>query len=95
MAFYAIFDTDIFDPEAYEEYKAKVGAGIAAAGGRYLSRGGDLRVIEGDWNLHRIVMLEFPSKEAFDSWYKGFDYAPLKELRDRTVRTNAFTVTGV
>jgi hypothetical protein len=27
MAYYAVFDTDIFDSEGYKEYQAKVGAG--------------------------------------------------------------------
>lgn len=95
MAFYAIFDTDIFDPQAYEEYKVKVGPGIAAHGGKYLSRGGELAVIEGNWDLHRIVMLEFPDKASFTAWYESADYAPLKALRERTVRTNAFTFAGL
>jgi uncharacterized protein (DUF1330 family) len=94
MAYYAIFDTDVFDAEAYKEYQAKVGAGITAHGGKYLSAGGELQVMEGDWPLHRIVMLEFPDKGAFERWYFGADYQALKLIRDRTVRSKAFGVGG-
>ena len=94
MAYYAIFDTEIVDPEGYKEYQAKVGFGIEANGGKYLSRGGDLKVLEGNWDLHRIVTLEFPDKAAFERWYQGAEYQALKVIRDRTVRTNAFTFGG-
>lgn len=94
MAYYAIFDTDVFDPEAYKEYQAKVGPGVAAHGGKYLSAGGDLQVFEGDWSLHRIVMLEFPDKSAFEGWYFGADYQALKPIRDRAVHSKAFGVGG-
>ena len=94
MAYYAIFDTDVFDPEGYKEYQAKVGPGVAAHGGKYLSAGGDLQVIEGDWPLHRIVMLEFPDKAAFEGWYFSPDYQALKLIRDRTVHSKAFGIGG-
>jgi uncharacterized protein (DUF1330 family) len=94
MAYYVVFDTDVFDPVGYKEYQAKVGAGIEAAGGKYLNRGGDLTVLEGDWPLHRIVTLEFPDKAAFESWYLGAGYQELKKIRDRTVRSNAFAFGG-
>jgi uncharacterized protein (DUF1330 family) len=94
MAYYAVFDTDVFDPEGYKEYQAKVGPGVAAHGGKYLSAGGDLQVMEGDWALHRVVILEFPDKAAFDGWYFSPDYQALKLIRDRTVRSKAFGVGG-
>ena len=94
MAYYAIFDTDVFDAEGYKEYQGKVGVGVAAHGGKYLSAGGDLHLIEGDWQLHRVVMLEFPDKGRFDAWYLSPDYQALKQIRDRTVRSKAFGVGG-
>ena len=94
MAYYAAFDTDVFDSEGYKEYQAKGGAGVAAHGGKYLSAGGDLQVLEGDWSLHRIVMLEFPEKGAFERWYFSPEYRTLKEIRDRTVHSKAFAVGG-
>jgi uncharacterized protein (DUF1330 family) len=46
-------------------------AAIAAAGGRYLVRGGELAVFEGDWQPSRLVVLEFEdlaaAKQAFSN----------------------------
>ena len=48
MAAYLIADVEVTHPEAYEEYRAKVPAVIAAYGGRYLVRGGACEVLEGE-----------------------------------------------
>lgn len=40
MPAYVVVETDVTDPERYEQYKAAAPNAIAAAGGRYLVRGG-------------------------------------------------------
>ena len=47
MPAYVIVETDVTDPEQYERYKAAGAEAVAAAGGRYLVRGGELAVLEG------------------------------------------------
>jgi uncharacterized protein (DUF1330 family) len=47
MAAYMVADIEIIDPAAFEAYRARVSAVIAAHGGRYLVRGGATFVIEG------------------------------------------------
>ena len=49
MPAYVIVESDVTDPERYEQYKAATPAAIAAGGGRFLARGGELTVLEGDW----------------------------------------------
>jgi uncharacterized protein (DUF1330 family) len=66
MPTYVIFDVDIRDTDRYRDFMAAVKPAIEAAGGRYLARGGPHTVHEGnDWIPRRIVLLEFPSKEAW------------------------------
>jgi len=48
MPAYVIAETDVTDPERYEQYKAASPAAIAASGGRFLVRGGELAVLESD-----------------------------------------------
>jgi len=47
MPAYVIAETDVTDPERYEQYKAASLTAIAAGGGRFLVRGGELIVLEG------------------------------------------------
>ena len=61
MAAYIIAMIKVTDPQSYEEYRQKVPAVIAAYGGRYLLRGGALERLEGEADLHRVVVLEFPN----------------------------------
>ena len=58
MPAYVIVETNVTDPERYEQYKAAASAAIAARGGRYLARGGELAVLEGDWQPSRLVVPE-------------------------------------
>jgi uncharacterized protein (DUF1330 family) len=42
---------------------------IEKFGGRYLVRGGDLRRVEGNLALDRLVVLEFPMLDAAQKFY--------------------------
>src|SRR6202044_3757923 len=64
MPAYIIVETDVHDPEQYERYKQATPAAVAAGGGRFLVRGGELSVLEGDWQPKRLVVLEFEDLAA-------------------------------
>ncbi len=95
MSQYAIFDVTITDLEKYKEYMLKVKPVIEAAGGKYLVRGGQHTVHEGNWNPTRLVLLEFPSAEAMRSFYESPDYRALKAMRESCSRANLVSVEGV
>lgn len=95
MAAYLIADIEVTDAAAFEAYRQAVVATIAARGGRYLVRGGAVDVAEGDWQPKRLVILEFPTREAALAWYRSADYAPLLALRGRAARSNVVFVDGV
>jgi len=84
MPAYLIADTRKI-PEAdqapYEEYRQRVGASIAEAGGRFLVRGDQLDVVEGEWRPAWLVIIEFPSMQALCGWYDSDSYRELKRLR--------------
>jgi uncharacterized protein (DUF1330 family) len=68
MAVYAVVNVQITDPDRYTEYREQAPATIARYGGKYLARGGEVKVLEGDWDPQRLVILEFESMERFDEW---------------------------
>jgi uncharacterized protein (DUF1330 family) len=94
MPVYIIVDVDIQDPLLYEEYKKLTPASIAAYDGRFVVRGGETEVLEGDWRPGRFVMLEFPSLEAAKQWWASPEYAPAKAIRQRIAKTNMILVNG-
>jgi uncharacterized protein (DUF1330 family) len=95
MPAYVIVETDVTDPEQYEQYKAASPAAIAAGGGRFLVRGGELVVLEGDWQPPRLVMLEFEDLEAARRWYDSAPYREARKLREGAARFRAVAVQGV
>jgi uncharacterized protein (DUF1330 family) len=95
MPAYVIVETDVHDPELYERYKAASPGAIAAGGGRFLARGGELAVLEGDWEPKRIVLLEFPDLEAAKRWYDSPEYVAARELRAGAANLRMVAVAGV
>ncbi|MDX8450997.1 DUF1330 domain-containing protein [Mesorhizobium captivum] len=61
-------DVDVTDAATFDEYKREVPATEARHGGRYLARGGATRVLEGDWDPHRLVIVEFPDMASLTAW---------------------------
>ena len=95
MPAYVIIETDIHDPEQYERYKAASPAAVAGGGGRFLARGGELAVLEGDWDPARIVVLEFPDLETVKRWYDSPDYQEAKRLREGAASLRMIAVEGL
>lgn len=71
---YVIGQITVTNPEGYAFYAARVPATIDAAGGKYLVRGGDKTLLEGQSQGDRHVVLEFSSRAAAEAWYKGDAY---------------------
>jgi uncharacterized protein (DUF1330 family) len=94
MTVYVIADIEVNDRDAYAEYQKKVPAIIEKYGGRYLVRGGDVTVIEGEWQPSRIVVLEFPSQAELQRFAKSPEYAPVAAIRHRATKSNSFVVEG-
>lgn len=95
MPAYAIFDVEIRDMARYQAFMAAVKPALEQAGARYLVRGGEHKVYEGDWQPRRLVLLEFPSFEAWEAFYTGPTYQALKAIRDEVSSARLVAVSGV
>jgi uncharacterized protein (DUF1330 family) len=95
MPAYVIIETDVHDPEQYERYKSASPGAVAAGGGRFLARGGDLAVLEGDWRPKRLVVLEFENLEAAKRWFDSPEYREARALREGAATFRMVAVEGV
>jgi uncharacterized protein (DUF1330 family) len=57
-------------------------------------RGGDISVLEGEWNHPRLVVIEFPSRAAAQGWYNSPDYQKVIGLRLASTTGNLVIVDG-
>jgi uncharacterized protein (DUF1330 family) len=94
MAGYLVANIEVKDPEKFEEYRLKVVPVIEKFGGRYLIRGGDVRRLEGNLPLGRLVVLEFPTLEAAQRFYNSTEYEPILKLRLASTRSDVVLVQG-
>jgi uncharacterized protein (DUF1330 family) len=95
MPAYVIAETDVHDEARYERYKAAAPETIAAYGGRYVARGGELAVLEGEWQPPRVVLLEFDDLAAAKRWYASPEYQEAKRLREGAATMNLVAVEGL
>ena len=95
MPAYVVVETDIHDPEQYELYKQASPAAVAAGGGRFIVRGGEIAVLEGDWRPTRLVLLEFPDLESAKRFYNSPEYQQAKRLREGAAGFNMVAVEGL
>lgn len=95
MSAYVIFDVEIRDATKFQEFMNGVKPAIEEAGAKYLARGGAHQVHEGDWSPRRIVLLEFPSMDAWEAFYNGATYQSLKQIRDACSSARLVSVVGL
>jgi uncharacterized protein (DUF1330 family) len=95
MPAYVIFDLHVDDPDAYAPYREPAGRSVEAHGGRYLARGGAHEVLEGDWDVDRLVILQFPSMEQARAWYGSADYQEVLPIRQAASRGRGVLLEGV
>jgi len=93
MKGYLIGEIEVTDPKFYDEYRGQVLATVEKFGGRFLVRGGRAEAVEGA-PAKRIVVLEFPSLEQAQKWYRSAEYAPLIKLRQKGSKGRLILVEG-
>jgi uncharacterized protein (DUF1330 family) len=95
MSAYVVVQEDIKDEATFGEYRKQVMPTISAHGGKFIVRGGKLTVLEGEWPMPRFVILEFPSRQAAETWYRSPEYQKILPLRLKSGTGNLIIVDGV
>lgn len=95
MPAYVIFDIHVDDADAYAPYREPAGAAVEQYGGRYLARGGASEVLEGDWDVDRLVILEFPSMDQARAWYESPEYQEVLPIRQGASRGRGVLLEGL
>ena len=80
MMAYLIAVETVHDEAMFAEYRKQVVETLAPFGGEFVARGGNLTVLEGQWQHPRTVIIEFPTRETAEGWYKSADYQKIIDL---------------
>jgi uncharacterized protein (DUF1330 family) len=94
MPAYIIADIQVTDPAAYDGYRPLAAASIAQFGGRFVVRGGNVDLLEGEPRPERIVVIEFPDADTARRWYRSEEYQKALKIRQAASRGRVFLVEG-
>ncbi|HEU4709093.1 MAG TPA: DUF1330 domain-containing protein [Methylophilaceae bacterium] len=82
MAAFIIANVLVKDDKWVPEYAARVHDIAAKHGGKYLSRSGNIDVLQGNpGDLSLIALIQFPNKEAAKAFANDPEYAPFGKAR--------------
>ena len=90
---YIIGHITVRDPDAYQEYIQRDTPILEALGGKFIVRGGQSELMEGE-TLQRHVVIEFPSYEAAMTAYNDPEYQEVADIRRRTADSVILVVEG-
>ena len=95
MAVYLVADIDVHNAEIYAEYSRLAQATFEGYGEvTYLVRGGDVEVLEGDWQPKRFFIIRFEDREKAMTWYYSQPYREVMKLRLASSTSNLLIVAG-
>ena len=93
---YVLVDTKISNNENYEVYKSKAKPIAEKFGGKYLTRGGEMDVVQSDlWSPTRLVLAEYPSIEKAKAFHSSEDYADVKKIRIENAESTLVILEGL
>jgi uncharacterized protein (DUF1330 family) len=81
MAAFVVVQESIENEAVFNQYHAKAPATIEAYGGKFLARGGNLEVMEGELPYKRLVIIEFPTRQDAIAWYNSSEYQEILPMR--------------
>ncbi len=95
MAAFVISEVDILNEEAASYYRQLAASSIEKHGGKYLVRGVNPIVAEGDLIHKNIVVVEFSSLQQIKKWYASPEYAEALKYRNEALSRNLIFAEGI
>jgi uncharacterized protein (DUF1330 family) len=95
MPAYVVVDVTRTDLERARRYSELTGPTMERHGGRFLARGEEIAILEGDWDPERLVVIEFPSVDAAQAWYDSAEYREARAVREGAGTWRMVVIPGV
>jgi uncharacterized protein (DUF1330 family) len=95
MSAFFVLQIEWTSEEARKSYVQGLSNMIERNGGRFVVSSKDFQVVEGNWRPGRLIVIEFPTRQALSNWYDSEEYRTLRELRLTNSRSDAVVVEGL
>ena len=84
--------TEISNDKLYSEYVEKATPIIAKYGGEYIFRSQRFDPVSGDWDLKRIILIRFASRDKVRECFQSEEYQEIAYLRGRSTVSKAILI---
>ena len=84
----------ILDEDMYRQYIEKVAPVTEKHGGEYLFRSEQLFPVSGHWDLKRMILIRFASKEKVRECFQSDEYIAVAHLRENSTVSKAIIIEG-
>jgi len=78
---YVLLQFNLNDPEKFGRYRQSAAPTILSNRGKVLVAANSADIREGSLPAKLVTILEFPSRDAAETWYASSEYADFKHLR--------------
>jgi uncharacterized protein (DUF1330 family) len=95
MTVYAIAQLAITDRATYNRYQARFMEVMSQFKGQVLAADENPKVIEGQWDREKVVLLSFPDEAAFHEWADSPAYQEIAKDRKAGSRAVVLLVQGI
>lgn len=95
MKAYIVARVEVTDWARYREYTKLTPGLIAQYGGKFIVRGGESVLLEGEPETRRMVIIEFPSLEQAKAFYHSPGYTEARAVRAGAAIAQFLAVEGV
>lgn len=95
MPAYIIARINVTDAVQFAKYREVTPAAVAAFGGKFIVRGGDMETLEGPEETNRVVVLEFESMDKAREFYNSDQYQAAIALREPASDAQFILLAGV
>jgi uncharacterized protein (DUF1330 family) len=95
MAVYAIAQLTITNRTAYNRYQSRFMEVMSHYKGRVLAADENPKVIEGQWDREKLVLLSFPDEAAFQEWADSSAYQEIAKDRKAGSTAVVLLVKGI
>jgi len=95
MTVYVIAQLKFTDRAAYDRYAGKFMGAMKGFKGRLLVSDEAPRVLEGNWERDKVVLISFPDEAAYREWAESPGYREISKDRRAGAETLSLLVKGL
>ena len=81
MSYYFVTNIKIKDKLEYQKYVNLVDDVFSKFKGKYLAVDDNPKIVEGNWEYSRVVIIEFATEKDFSDWYNSKEYQEILKHR--------------